>query len=401
MKRMFCLILILSLVLGSFSFSFAANNAVTFFYDGYNINTSVTAFDAVTNIVSGLVNLRQDFDTFVSLTGDGNNPTNFGRFQDLYSDIHTIAAEFQYGSGLNPDNNSMVSIIYAMANRLVEGVNLLEYDIDPVLNNINSVLIPNTNSILTFTRTDIKDGLTRRPGYFTLNPSNNKYYLSVPYLDPDNGNWGYDVVTDDYYWSNTDSKLNLVAYILRNQLRNQNVMAQFLVADVDSTLSTWDSQQDVLTQSTFVPTSLGNGLYKYLAYLQRDVARLTYVMASQEELDMREATLDEQQAVVDGFTGDGAGAISDTNISDMADFSSGFQDNFDTGADPSGIWNLFSAQEGQRWFTQATADELDTTGNNRSMMRAAAPDPEYETPLLDAYYEEMFSILGIEGDSND
>lgn len=399
MKRMFCLILILSLVLGSFSFSFAANNGVTFFYDGYNLNTSVSAFDAIANIVSAIVNLRQDFDTFVSLTGDGNNPTNFGRFQDLYSDIHTIAAEFQYGSGLNPDNNSMVSIIYAMANRLVEGVNLLEYDLDPAVQNINSVLIPNTNSILTFTRTDIKDGLTRRPNYF-INGTNG-YYYPTPYLDPDEDDWGYNIVYDEYYWGSGSSKLDFIAYMIQRQLRNDVTFNQMTFADVDSTLSTWDSQQDVLTQNTFVPTSLGNGLYKYLAYLQRDVARLTYVMASQEELDMREATLDEQQAVVDGFTGDGAGAISDTNISDMADFSSGAQSNFDTGADPSGIWNVFSAEEGQEWFTQATANELDTsTASTRSLLRST-PDQGYDTPLLDAYYEEIFSFLGVDNAVSD
>lgn len=161
-------------------------------------------------------------------------------------------------------------------------------------------------------------------------------------------------------------------------------------------LTTWDSQGDTLQQVAFTPESAIQGLYRYLAFTQRDVARLTYVLASDEEITAREKARDNQNAVLDNFIDDtGDGAISTNDFGSVADASKDIKDNLNTGVSANGIFDVFTGDHTSAWFSQTTANELDRTQANRSLLKAnGLGASDYDTPLLDEKMEELLSIFG-------
>lgn len=149
-----------------------------------------------------------------------------------------------------------------------------------------------------------------------------------------------------------------------------------------------------LTTSTFTPTSATNGIYTYLAGIQNPLARLAYVHASDEEIAARQKAEANQTAVVNNFIDpNGSGSLPTSSIGSVSDMSDSFKDNFSTDASPTGLFDIFNSDHGS-WFSQETADQLDTTNiNNRSLK--AAPSDDFDTPLLDQQIEEIYNALGV------
>ena len=214
-------------------------------------------------------------------------------------------------------------------------------------------------------------------------------------------NWYYvrnngQSITDWGYWQ-YGTPLGNIAFLL--SVLNKNFVDSYtykwnaMLTDYTGQLGIWDSQGDTLTQEAWSPTSAINGLYKYLAYTQRDVARLTYVLASDEEIATREKARETQTAVMDDFVDpDGAGAASVDDFGSISDASSGVQSNFNTGVSAGGVWNVF--ERNYEWFSQETADNLSYQPQRSTRNLKAAPDQEYDTPYLDSYYEELHNIIG-------
>ena len=202
-----------------------------------------------------------------------------------------------------------------------------------------------------------------------------------------------------YQWQ-SGSPIGNVALMLRQKLYNDYYSVLYnkshLIDVSDSnqwirhaldTLSTWDSQQNTLTQINFTPESFAQALYRYLAYTQRDVARLAFVLASDEEIETREKARANQTEVLDDFvdpTGDGS--LSTSDFGSMSDATADFKTNFNTGVSGSNIWNVFDNSH-YNWFTQQTRNALDTTQQTRG-------NNDYPTPLLDEYYNEILSLFG-------
>lgn len=195
--------------------------------------------------------------------------------------------------------------------------------------------------------------------------------------------------TQNFMWQQ-GSPLGNIALILK-EINNSFISAFSYRWSADlkhynDNLTTWDSQGTTLTQVGFTPESAIQGLYRYLAFTQRDVARLAYVFANDEELEARELAQANQEQVLDDFIDPtGTGAVSTTDLGSMADASGSFKDNFNTGQSASGIWNVFDRD--YDWFSQTTANNLQP-----SLTRSAE---EYSTPYLDEYYEELNSILEV------
>lgn len=155
---------------------------------------------------------------------------------------------------------------------------------------------------------------------------------------------------------------------------------------------TWDT----LTSSSFTPTSAINGIYTWFSKVQEPVARLSYVLASDERIDAQEKAADNEQAVVDNFIdSSGSGSASPSNIGSVSDLSSGFKNNISTDASVSDIWNIFNA-DNFGWFSQETADQLDNSGSSTRTLRNSG---SYPTPLLDQQIEDILKYIG--GDNND
>lgn len=206
-------------------------------------------------------------------------------------------------------------------------------------------------------------------------------------------------INQNYAWQYS-SPLGNVALLL-NQLNETmaNTYTYRWAADLthyNDNLTTWDSQGDTLQQVAFTPESAIQGLYRYLAFTQRDVARLTYVLASDEEITAREKARDNQNAVLDNFIDDtGDGAISTNDFGSVADASKDIKDNLNTGVSASGIFDVFTGDHTSAWFSQTTANELDRTQANRSLLKAnGLGASDYDTPLLDEKMEELLSIFG-------
>lgn len=147
-----------------------------------------------------------------------------------------------------------------------------------------------------------------------------------------------------------------------------------------------------LSNVTWQPYSLGNGLIRMLQYIQTPVARLSYVLASDERIAAQEAAAANEEAVVDNFiesTGNGSASTSDfTSISSASD---GFKNNFNSGASAGGIWDVFNSDHGN-WFSQSIADSLDTSGSGNRLLKSG---PSFETPLLDQQIEDIYKSLGV------
>lgn len=191
----------------------------------------------------------------------------------------------------------------------------------------------------------------------------------------------------------------LVKWSNENNIRMHQDFMNKALTDYTGQLGIWDSQGETLTQDGWSPTSAINGLYKYLAYTQRDVARLTYVLASDEEIETREKARQNQEAVLDNFVDpEGSGSVSASNFSDIASASDSFKDNMNTGVSASGIFDVFNGDHISEWFSTETANELNNVRIGRRSLKASSPQPTYETPLLDAKMTELLGIFGGDGE---
>lgn len=142
-----------------------------------------------------------------------------------------------------------------------------------------------------------------------------------------------------------------------------------------------------LNDSTFTAVSATDGIYKWLQRIQTPIARLSYVHASDEEIEARELAADNQEAVVDNFINPtGSGSVSTTDIGSLSSAADSYKTNASTGASATGVWAVFD-QSNYSWFSQTTANNLDTSNNNRK------GSDVYDTPLLDSYYSYMTDYL--------
>lgn len=151
-----------------------------------------------------------------------------------------------------------------------------------------------------------------------------------------------------------------------------------------------------LSNKSFTPSSATNGIYQWLSNIQAPVARLSYILASDERIEAQEKAADNEQAIVDNFIdSSGSGAASTSDFGNVSNLSSGFKNNISTDASVSGIWNIFNT-DNFGWFSQETADQLDTSGSGTKTMRSFG---SYPTPLLDQQTEDILKYIG--GDNND
>lgn len=191
--------------------------------------------------------------------------------------------------------------------------------------------------------------------------------------------------------------LGNIAVLLRQGMINDSNIYQYRwAADLthyNDQLTTWDSQGNTLTQVPFTPESAIQGLYRYLAFAQRDIARLTYVFASDQEITAREKAQANQTSILNNFVDpNGLGSIGSNDISGMATMSSGFKSFFTTGVGSAQIFSLLSNQNtNSGWYSEDTYNKLMGISNNRF---AKSSESDYPTPLLDQRMSELTSLFG-------
>lgn len=244
---------------------------------------------------------------------------------------------------------------------------------------------------------DLKKALTRQT---TLDRYNNAQAWLV---NPD-GTYNYSYLDSNFNkqtvkvpWAN-GSPIGNLAYIIRGF---NDSFIQYAILNHQHSLIGYNSNQNVvnwgsLDTSTFTPSSAIDGIYKYLNTIQAPVSRLAYVLANDQEIAARDKAAANQTAVVDNFIdSSGSGAAAPSDFGSLSDLSSGFKDNIATDASVSGIWNIFNS-DNFGWFSQETADQLDTSESTSRSLRSSG---SYPTPLLDQQTEEILNYLG--GNNND
>lgn len=357
MKRIICLTIALCLVLGSFSFSFAAVSDAQAQTIVSNLSTIITHLSTI----SSRLNTIQGY---------------------LYDSGHSIAYWVAaIDTWMQPIYNSLSSA----------------FNVDVIADLLSSV--------------DNSSGSTVRTPYLFYNGKSAANWLSNLYtLDNRNGAEGYGGIPTIYIpsanGSYTSWQPNLSTTNWRNSLFtvfkgiNDNIALSYSYEfqhrdNGYNTLQSLVSFADPDSTVTFTPISATDGLYKYLNAINTPVARLAYVLASDSRIEAQQAAAANEQEVVDSFIdSSGSGAASTSDFSDMAGLSSGYSSNFNTGQSASGLFTVFGSDK-WTYLTQETMDSFDTTGSGN---RRSKNNTEYDTPYLDRYYEEVLSLMGLEND---
>lgn len=201
-----------------------------------------------------------------------------------------------------------------------------------------------------------------------------------------------------YLWGGSPiGNLSLILWYL-----NSNIIDEYKyrwAADLtgyNATLGIWDSQQDSLTQETWIPQSAINGLYKYLAYLQRDVARMTFVLSSPEEqAAMENANESGVSAMYGDLYDDSNGGVTLSDMSDTFNTGKVAKQTFNSGVSFStnGLFS-FTDDEGWGFWSQAVMNDMDNVPQTRDtrMLKSSIQEPEYD---MSAYEDRLNELLKI------
>lgn len=392
MKRIISLIIILCLVLGSFSFAFA---------EAWTTNDVYMQQQRLQSILNYVLSIDQ------KIPGLSNGQSILSIIDGRLAHIESWLVP----SGANSQYMSLWDYVWFMAQQ----VQSLWGGWDSYFSNLTAIpSFMNTNhNDLDFLQMGLvnyaqKYSINRNnylerqyhSGMFTATEINNfkvnalPPYYQIRTIQP-GGNYN---IENTVAWNG--SPLGNIMLLLQ-KLNYSNAMEYTYrwaaeLTHYNDNLTTWDSQGDTLQQIAFTPDSAIQGLYRYLAFTQRDVARLTYVLASDEEIEAREEARANQTEVFDKFIDpNGSGSASVNDFADVSSASGNVKQNFSTGYSASSIWDIFN-QDHYGWFSQECADALDTTNVNSNMRKSNNTD--YPTPLLDAYYEEILSLGGVKDD---
>lgn len=352
MKRIISLIIALCLVLGSFSFCFAA---------GWSDSQ-------ISSVVSDLSNIKTNIQNVNNKLTDIRNYlyTNGHSIAYWVEAIHTWMQPIYTKLGAAVGVDQLLGGLY-----LVEGSEASGYTYTPYLYYNNKSQAELTSDLIDMLK---KKGY---PTWYQNNPQLRFYeYNNNGFQANDNFTSNNTPVISSLWLANrfaSDSLAYLCKDLLTGFKTTQHVVSW---SDIDSSYS-------------FTPVSTTDGLYKYLNAIQAPVARLTYVLASDQRIEAQEAAEANEQAVVDNFIDStGAGSASPSDIGSISDLSSGYQNNFGSDASVSGIFNIFNSNN-MGWFSQETVNQLDTTQRSRS---------SFATPILDQQIQDIYEQIGVKHD---
>lgn len=338
MKRSISILLCLVLIFSSFSFAFA---------DEWSQSQITSVVNNVSSITTTLSNIY----------------TRLGTIQGyLYDSGHSIAYWVSaIDSWMQPIYSSLTSNLAA------------NLGLEPIISGLNDVINVSGGGTTYYPwlrRLYELDNVNGVPTPFTIyTPSSNGNLSGYTWVG--GNNWRDSIVTSNILLNDSLVRFysNQYAYLATGFNYTQNAV-------------NWGN----LGSSSFIPISATDGIYKWLSSIQAPVARLSYVLASDERIEAQEMAAANEQAVVDNFIdSNGDGSVPTSSFSDVSGLSSGVTSNLSTDASPAQIWDIFNSDHGS-WFSQETANQLDTTTRTRGS--------EFETPLLDQQMEEIYKSLG-------
>lgn len=256
---------------------------------------------------------------------------------------------------------------------LISNMESYQYSIDNEVASILSILQNGMN---------IKLGSPWQPYFmptdnYNFNSSDWRYYHSRT-VEPDGR-----LRINDIYETNMLIMLKRILYDSNNNLYQ---LYRDLGAYVRYDNYTAKIYNTDLTTTNLPMKSLWYDIRYFGENISMHLARLSYVLASDEEIEARQAAAANQDAVVDDFikpTGSGSASASD--FADVASIGGDMKDALTSNVSPSSAFtSLSSSSDAWGWFSQSTANSLDTTNNTREV---------YPTPHLDSYYNDLLQTL--------
>lgn len=382
MKRIISLTIALCLVLGSFSFVFASatqwdtSDQANLRY----IATSVTSGGSLYNLVNNI---------YSRLGTISNNITDIKSY--LFDSNHGIA---YWVHAINTWMSPIYTAIQNTPTELESIKRLLGYvSYEGETEVIDPYLAYQTKGVAQYLYDQYQFQTTSAwatpllingsiPYIYQFNPALGGQYFNVTHAA---GSQPYNFYLMLRSWMNSS-----VAYY-------QNQYNKSLVGYSDSqTYTLWTG--DSLATASFTPTSQTNGLYTWLSKIQAPVARLSYVLASDERIEAQEKAAANEEAVVNNFIdSSGSGSVGVSDFGSLSNASGAMKSNFETGQSAAGVFNVFDDSH-FLYLSQSAADQLDTTGSNNSNKLLKSSDNDYDTPALDRYYKELNKILEVNKD---
>lgn len=165
----------------------------------------------------------------------------------------------------------------------------------------------------------------------------------------------------------------LLSYISRNISSSIGTVAQSLASALSFYVTEPLVGEDHITAfSLLVPGQDGgliaeaqevNNLLDALGLLgtslQNPLAKLQYVLASDDDIELKDSQQENEDQFKEDFTGDGGAAVKPSDIGDLADISSGFKDSFAGAGSPGDIFSVLNDQGNYGFFSQEVLNEIE------------------------------------------
>lgn len=116
---------------------------------------------------------------------------------------------------------------------------------------------------------------------------------------------------------------------------------------------------DDLSEGTYEASSLFDILSVMGSALQKPLARLAYVYASEDDIIFKDDEKPNEDAVKDDFFGDGEASITPSDIKDAAGITSGASGAFGGAGSPGDVFTVLQSEDAFSFFSQEVADSLD------------------------------------------
>lgn len=392
MKRLLCFILILVMAFGSTAPVYA---------EAWSSQQAATVTATVNSIAGFLANFSTHFTDWVGVGANTSGMTStwnqfYTRWLVFQTDFNNMVS-WLVPSGPNSSNTAtMLDSIIVLTNYAMNHLP----DISVIAGYVSSWMTSNNNHL-----SALETALTRLPAKTSYTiaelQKNAQQYLN--WNTPGNANTGLlnllnintngNLTNRQFYWQ-AGSPLGNIALYLENI--NQNFARGWSISDnkffphYNDQLSTWDSQGDTLEQVLFTPESAIQGLYRYLAFVQRDVARMTFIIADpHEQAGMENAN---ESGVADMYADvydSDNGGVTLSDMSDTFNTQKVAKQTFNTGVQFS-TNGLFSFTDDGNWgfWSNAVKNDMDNVPMTRK-------SDSFDSTAYDNQLEVLYSIWGI------
>ena len=161
--------------------------------------------------------------------------------------------------------------------------------------------------------------------------------------------------------SGNHSLLNSMRYdTFQIDYRNRTFFPRFesaLIGSGSAAVTYWDSSTKA--DSVVNYNNLLSAITAIGSPMQNDLAKLRYVLASDQDIEISEKQAPVKDAVADNFAGDSPAAVKDADVGDMAGFSGSLQDSLSTGANAGDVFSFIGGSGGVGFWSQEVASDLD------------------------------------------